>query len=145
MSNCYATVLRCLHVKKGYKSELCMYLEWNFSHWSCWMNVLCSNCIHSQKRTSCSKSTACLLTGSHQADIRMRSHRLLRFDDNRSATSCQQAWCKFVKTFHPQVWWKLFQQPAASLQISICNKSDFHRLGEFNRLQQRIWQYNWMV
>ena len=27
----------------------------------------------------------------HQADIRMRSHRLLRLDDNKSAASCQQA------------------------------------------------------
>ena len=37
---------------------------------------------------------------SHQADIRMRSHRLLQLDDNKSAASCQQAWCKFiVKTF----------------------------------------------
>ena len=32
-----------------------------------------------------------LLPCCHQADIRMRSHRLLRLDDNKSAASCQQA------------------------------------------------------
>ena len=37
------------------------------------------------------KSVAGLLPCSHQADIRMRSHRLLRLDDNKSAASCQQA------------------------------------------------------
>ena len=58
----------------------------------------------SQKRASCSKSAAGLLLCSHQADIRMRSYRLLRLDDNKSAASCQQACCKFiVETFYPQV------------------------------------------
>ena len=37
------------------------------------------------------KSVTGLLLGSHQADIRMRSHRLLRLDDNKSAASCGQA------------------------------------------------------
>ena len=47
---------------------------------------------------------------SHQGDIRMRSHRLLRLDDNKSAASCPQAWCKLiVKTFYPQARCKLFQ------------------------------------
>ena len=59
----------------------------------------------------------------------MRSHRLLRLDDNRSAASCQQAWCNLIiETLCSQAWCKLFQQLAASLQISSCNKSDFHRL-----------------
>ena len=40
--------------------------------------------INSQKRTTYSKSAAGLLPGSHQADIRMRSHRLLQLDDNKS-------------------------------------------------------------
>ena len=26
----------------------------------------------------------------------VRSYRLLRFDDNKSAASCQQAWCKLI-------------------------------------------------
>ena len=47
--------------------------------------------VHSQKHASYSKSAADLLPCSHQADIRMRSHRLLRLDDNKSAASCQQA------------------------------------------------------
>ena len=50
-----------------------------------------SSTIHGQKRASCSKSAAGLLTCCHQADIRMHSHRLLRLDDNKSAASCQQA------------------------------------------------------
>ena len=48
------------------------------------------------KRTSCSKSAAGLLLSSHQGDIRMRSQRLLRLDNNKSATSCQQACCKLI-------------------------------------------------
>ena len=40
--------------------------------------------LHSQRRASCSKSAAGLLPCCHQADIRMRSHRLLRLDDNKS-------------------------------------------------------------
>ena len=45
------------------------------------------------------------------------------------AASCEQACCKLiVKTFYPEAWCKLFQQLAASRQISSCNKSDFHRL-----------------
>ena len=47
--------------------------------------------LHSQTRASCSKSAAGLLSCCHQADIRMRSHRLLWLDDNISAASCQQA------------------------------------------------------
>ena len=57
---------------------------------------------HCQKRASCSKSALTLLPDCHQADISMRSHRLLRLDGNRSAPSCQQACCKLiVKTFYP--------------------------------------------
>ena len=57
--------------------------------------------IHSQKRASWSKSAVGLLPCSHQDDIRMRSYRLLRLDDNKSAARCQQAWWKLiVKTFH---------------------------------------------
>ena len=37
--------------------------------------------VRSQKRTSCSKSAAGLLPGSHQADIGTRSHRQHRLDD----------------------------------------------------------------
>ena len=85
--------------------------------------------VHSQKRASCITSAAGLLPCCHQADIRMRSHRLLRLDDNRSAASCQQAWCNLIiETLCSQAWCKLFEQLAASLQISSCNKSDFHRL-----------------
>ena len=84
--------------------------------------------LHSQNRASCRKSVAGLLPCSHQDDIRMRSNPLLRLDDNKSAASCQQAWCKLiVKTFYPQARCKLFQQLIASLQISSCIKSDFHR------------------
>ena len=72
--------------------------------------------VHIQTRVSCSKSPAGLLPCCHQADIRMGPHRLLRLDDNESAASCQLAWCKLiVKTFYPQVWFKSFQQLAASL------------------------------
>ena len=55
------------------------------------------------KRANCNKRAAGLLHYSHQADVRMRSHGLLRLDDNKSAANCQQAWCKLiVKTFYPQ-------------------------------------------
>ena len=47
--------------------------------------------IHGQKRAICSKSAISLLPRCRQADMRMRSHRLLRLDDNKSAASCQQA------------------------------------------------------
>ena len=52
--------------------------------------------VHRQKRASCSKSAVGLLPCSHQADIRMCSHCLLRLDDNKSAESCEHAWCKFI-------------------------------------------------
>ena len=45
------------------------------------------NHVHSQKR----KTAAGLVPCCHQADIRMRSHRLLQRDGNNSAASCQQA------------------------------------------------------
>ena len=56
------------------------------------------------KVASCSKSAVGLLPCCHQADIRMRSHRLLRLiNDNKSAASCRQACCKLiVKTFYTQ-------------------------------------------
>ena len=85
--------------------------------------------LHSQKRASCCKSPGGLLPCCHLADIRMRLHRLLRIGDNKSAASCQQAWCKLlIVTFYSQAWCKFFQQLAASLQVSNCNKSYFHRL-----------------
>ena len=46
--------------------------------------------LRSQKHASYSKSAAGLLSCSHQADIRMRSHRLLRLDDNKSVANCEQ-------------------------------------------------------
>ena len=53
--------------------------------------ILLSPGCTSQKRVTCSKYVAGLLLCSYQADIRMRSHCLLRLDDNKSAASCQQA------------------------------------------------------
>ena len=40
----------------------------------------------------------------YQVDIRMRSHRLLRLNDNTSAASCKQACCKLIvrPTFYPK-------------------------------------------
>ena len=55
------------------------------------LSIEFSQKLHSQKRASCSKSVAGLLPRCHQADIRMRSHRLLRLDDDKSAASCQQS------------------------------------------------------
>ena len=89
--------------------------------------ILCkSTHWHSQKRASCSKSAAGLLPCCHRTDIRMRSASL---DDNKPAASCQQPCCKLiVKTFYSQTRCNSFQQFVASLQLSSCNKSDFHRL-----------------
>ena len=54
--------------------------------------VICKNILHILlQRASCTKPAAGLLPCCHQADIRMRSHRLLRLVDNKSAASCQQA------------------------------------------------------
>ena len=74
----------------------------------------------------CCRLVAC----SHQADIRMRWHRLLRLDTNKSASSCQQACCLSVdcQDFLSTGWRQVVRQLAASLQISRCNKSDFYRL-----------------
>ena len=106
--------------------------------WTEWDPMIKKN-YTAMKRASCSKSAAGLLPCCHQADIRMRSHRLLRLDDDKFVVSCQQAWCKLiVKTFYPQASCKLFQQLAASLQISSCNKSDFHRLAEYITCWVRI-------
>ena len=59
--------------------------------------------LHSQKWASYSKSAAGLLSCSHQGDTRIRSHRLFRCNGNKSAASCQQAYCKLiVKMFYPQ-------------------------------------------
>ena len=72
----------------------------------------------------------------------MRLHCLLWLDDNKSAASCQlaYAWCKLIiETFYPQAWCKLFQQLAESLQISSCNKSDFHKLAASWWSQQTCW------
>ena len=88
------------------------------SHVTCWLKINKSGInwlnlvflkVHSQKPASCSKSPAGLWPCSHQADIRMRSHRLLRLDDNKSSASCQQACCKLIfRTFYPQASRKMF-------------------------------------
>ena len=77
---------------------------------------------------SCSQSAAGLLPCIHEADIRMRSHRLLRLDDDKSATNCQETWRKLIlKTFYSQAWRKLFQQLAASPQKSMPASSHIFR------------------
>ena len=52
--------------------------------------------MRTQPETRKLQQVCCRLAAScdHQAGIRMRSHRLLRLDDNKSAASCQQACCK---------------------------------------------------
>ena len=45
--------------------------------------------VGSQTQNPASRSVAGLLPCCHQADIKMRSHRLLRLDDNKFAASCQ--------------------------------------------------------
>ena len=50
------------------------------------------------------KAYIMLLPCCHQADIRMRSHRLLQLDDNKSAASCQQAHaCCLSRPFIPKL------------------------------------------
>ena len=60
--------------------------------------------LDSLKRASRIKPATGFLLCCHQVDIRMRSHRLLQIDDNKSAASCQQACCKLM----------LFQQLVAT-------------------------------
>ena len=52
--------------------------------------------LYTQPETRKLQQVCCRLAASidHQVDIRMRSHRLLRLDDNKSAASCQQVCCK---------------------------------------------------
>ena len=71
---------------------------------------------HSRKRASCrSLLQACYLAVTHQAKIRMRSHRLLQLNDNKSAASFQQASCKLiVKTLSTSV----MQVVAGSLRVT---------------------------
>ena len=85
--------------------------------------------IHRQKRTSCSKSVAGLLPGSHQvAGLLPGSHQVASL-----LPSSQQICCK-LSTGLMQVdsqdflSTSLFQKFAASLQKSNCIQSDFHRL-----------------
>ena len=86
------------------------------------------------KRGSCSKSATALLLCCHQADIRMRSHRLLRLDENKSAANCQQAWCKMIiETFYPQAWCKLHQVCKYQVETSLIF-TDLLQVDEFNRL-----------
>ena len=73
----------------------------------------------------------------HQADIRRRSHRLLRLDDNKSvihvvnglAASCE------LHAADAQALCKLFHQLAASLMFT-----DLMQLDEVNRLDTTCWQ-----
>ena len=86
-------------------------------------------CYGVKKAHSCSKSDAGLLPYSHQVDIRMRSHRLLRLHDNKSAASCHakvlmKVDCQDV-LFTSFMQCKLFQQHVASLYLSNFVKSDF--------------------
>ena len=85
---------------------------------------LCSlNVAKTQPETGEWQHVRCrLLPGSHQADIRMRLHRLLRLDDYKLSTRLMQVDCQdFLSTNFMQV-------VSASLQISSCIESDFHRL-----------------
>jgi hypothetical protein len=52
--------------------------------------------VHSQTRTRKLQQVCYRLdrTCDHQADIKMRSHRLLRLDNIKSVASCQQIYCK---------------------------------------------------
>ena len=75
-------------------------------------------CIHSPKGASCTKAATGLLPCCQDAFASLSPGRL---DDNKSAASGQQACCKLiVRTFYVQAKCKLFQQLAASLQISCC-------------------------
>ena len=89
-----------------------MYLNLEWKSYKCRIESYLRR-LHCQ---SCSKSGAGLLPCCHQAHIRMRSHRLPRLDDNKSAARCQQASRKLiVKTFYPQASCKSFQQLAPLL------------------------------
>ena len=101
-------------------------------------------CLHSQKCPSCSKSAAGLLLCCHQADIRMRSHRLLRLDDNKSAASCQQDWCKliievFIHKLDANCFNNLWQVCKYQVDTSLIF-TDLLQLDEVNRLAAICWQ-----
>ena len=77
------------------------------------------------QHTQSNLQPACLLPCSHQADIRLRSHRLLRLDDNKSAASCQQACCKLIA--------KTFTVVAMEVLIKYCINSFLKLTNSFDR------------
>ena len=79
------------------------------------------HCRPTQPETRKLQQVCCRLaaTCDHQADIRMRSHRLLRLDDNKSAASCQQACCKLRTADLLQV---VNCRLAASCELQTCCK-----------------------
>ena len=90
--------------------------------------------LHSQKRASCSKSS------NHQADIRMRSHRLLRLDDNKSVTSFNR--CKMQTACRLDVSWSFINsQQICKYQVTASLVfTDLMQLDEVNRLDTTCWQ-----
>jgi hypothetical protein len=58
------------------------------------------NCLTTQPETRKLQQVCCRLdaTCDHQADVRMRSHRLLRLDNIKSVASCLQTCCKLWST-----------------------------------------------
>ena len=77
--------------------------------------------VPTQPETRKLQQACCRLAAScgHQSDIRMRSHRLLQLDDNKSAASCQQACCKLRSTDLLQV---AICRLAASCELQTCCK-----------------------
>ena len=59
-------------------------------------NVRSAKCLSAKCLSAKCLSAKCPATSCSRSVVRMRSHRLLRFDDNKSAASCQQAWCKLI-------------------------------------------------
>ena len=88
---------------------------------NCQQIVFRGVCSSTQPETRKLQQVCCRLAAScdHQADIRMRSHRLLRLDDNKSAVSCQQACCKLRTTDLLQV---ANCRLAASCELQTCCK-----------------------
>ena len=98
--------------------------------------------IPSQKGISCSKSVAGLLPCHHQANIMMRSHHLLAFDDHNSSLLqvVNGLDINIIETFVHKLSTTCGQSAHIKLQCTSLIFVNLLQLDEVNRLAATCWQ-----